>query len=185
MGAVDIGWTDERVAQLRKLWRETGKSASEIARELGGGLNRNAVIGKVHRLGLEGRASANPLGRPKLGKPLPSPAGLSARGIVPKKQAAPRPDLPKAAQVIVPAPPAPKPAEPKAKPAPPLRVQLVDMTSGQCKWPEGDGPFTFCGHRRHADTPYCREHAAMAKASNGPMGGGSGESMARALRKFL
>ena len=40
MGAVDVGWTDERVAQLRKLWRETGKSASEIARELGGGLNR-------------------------------------------------------------------------------------------------------------------------------------------------
>ncbi len=95
-----------------------------------------------------------------------------------------RPDLPAASQVIVPSP-APKPSEPKVKAAPSLRIQLVDLSSGQCKWPEGDGPFTFCGHRRHADTPYCREHAAMARASNGPMGGGSGESMARALRKFL
>ena len=73
MGAVDVGWTDERVARLKKLWSETGKSAAEIARELGGGLSRNAVIGKVHRLGLSGRASANPLGRPAQARP-PSPA---------------------------------------------------------------------------------------------------------------
>src|ERR1041385_458667 len=51
-----MGWTDERVAQLTKLWAD-GLSASQIAAELGG-ITRNAVIGKVHRLGLSGRAKS-------------------------------------------------------------------------------------------------------------------------------
>ena len=49
-----MGWTDERVELLKKLWAD-GLSASQIAAELGG-ITRNAVIGKVHRLGLSGRA---------------------------------------------------------------------------------------------------------------------------------
>ena len=48
-----MAWTEERVARLRKLWAE-GNSASRIAKQLGG-VSRNAVIGKVHRLGLNGR----------------------------------------------------------------------------------------------------------------------------------
>ena len=51
-----MSWTDERVEQLKKLWAD-GLSASQIAAELGG-ITRNAVIGKVHRLGLSGRAKA-------------------------------------------------------------------------------------------------------------------------------
>src|SRR6185437_10813421 len=47
-------WTDDRVDQLKSLWTE-GLSASQIARALGEGITRNAVIGKVHRLGLAGR----------------------------------------------------------------------------------------------------------------------------------
>ena len=50
-----MSWTDERIERLRALWSE-GKSASEIARILGG-VTRNAVIGKVHRLNLTGRPS--------------------------------------------------------------------------------------------------------------------------------
>ena len=50
----DMSWTDERVELLKKLWSD-GLSASQIATELGG-ITRNAVIGKVHRLGLSGRA---------------------------------------------------------------------------------------------------------------------------------
>ena len=49
-----MSWTDERVERLSTLWLE-GRSASQIASELGGGVSRNAVIGKVHRLGLSGR----------------------------------------------------------------------------------------------------------------------------------
>ena len=49
-------WTEDRVELLGRLWGE-GLSASQIAAALGGGVTRNAVIGKVHRLGLAGRAA--------------------------------------------------------------------------------------------------------------------------------
>ena len=52
-----MSWTDERVEILKKMWGE-GQSASQIAKELGG-VTRNAVIGKVHRLGLSNRATTN------------------------------------------------------------------------------------------------------------------------------
>ena len=52
-----MSWTDEEVEQLKQHWLE-GKSASQIASLLGHGLTRNAVIGKVHRLGLAGRAKS-------------------------------------------------------------------------------------------------------------------------------
>ena len=56
-----MSWTDERVELLKKMWGE-GQSASQIAKELGG-VTRNAVIGKVHRLGLSNRAGAG--GKPE------------------------------------------------------------------------------------------------------------------------
>ena len=59
-----INWTDDRVEQLKNMWTE-GLSASQIARALGG-VTRNAVIGKVHRLGLAGRASPSRAERPRL-----------------------------------------------------------------------------------------------------------------------
>ena len=52
-----MAWTEERVELLKKLWAE-GLSASQIAGRLGG-VTRNAVIGKVHRLGLAGRATSS------------------------------------------------------------------------------------------------------------------------------
>ena len=60
-------WTDERVEQLKKLWSD-GLSASQIAAELGG-ITRNAVIGKVHRLGLSGRTKAPSSSAPRQRKP--------------------------------------------------------------------------------------------------------------------
>ena len=70
-----MAWTDERVARLTKLWAE-GLSASQIATDLGE-VSRNAVIGKVHRLGLSGRVKpgGNAGGRPKRAAPTGSPAG--------------------------------------------------------------------------------------------------------------
>jgi len=52
-----MSWTDERVETLKKMWAE-GQSASQIAKELGG-VTRNAVIGKVHRLGLSNRVGGS------------------------------------------------------------------------------------------------------------------------------
>src|SRR5882724_10830008 len=63
----EITWTDDRVELLKRLWSE-GLSASQIAGELGG-ITRNAVIGKVHRLGLSGRAKAPSSSVPRQRKP--------------------------------------------------------------------------------------------------------------------
>ena len=58
-----MAWTEDRVETLKKLWAD-GLSASQIAKQLGG-VTRNAVIGKVHRLGLSGRAApSRPARRP-------------------------------------------------------------------------------------------------------------------------
>src|SRR6186713_2052734 len=63
-----MNWTDERVEQLKKLWAD-GLSASQIASQLGG-VTRNAVIGKVHRLNLSGRAKpASNAARPRKARP--------------------------------------------------------------------------------------------------------------------
>ena len=62
-----MSWTDERVELLKKLWAD-GLSASQIAGELGG-ITRNAVIGKVHRLGLSGRAKSPSSSAPRARKP--------------------------------------------------------------------------------------------------------------------
>ena len=78
-----MGWTDERVANLKKLWLD-GLSASQIAKQLGG-VTRNAVIGKVHRLGLSGRAAPSQPSRPafRAARPRPTQAPSAPRRIEP------------------------------------------------------------------------------------------------------
>jgi GcrA cell cycle regulator len=91
-----MSWTDERIEQLRSMW-EKGLTASQIADELGG-VSRNAVIGKAHRLGLKSR---------------PSPVKATEKAAKPAKPAAPA--APRAAPVAA----APRPAAPAApRPAP-------------------------------------------------------------------
>jgi GcrA cell cycle regulator len=93
-----MSWTDERIERLKSLWTK-GMTASHIADELGG-VSRNAVIGKAHRLGLQSRPSpvkANepePRLKPKAKeKPEPAPAAAAARS--PAAEAPPRPAAPK------------------------------------------------------------------------------------------
>jgi GcrA cell cycle regulator len=84
-----MSWTDERVETLKKMWGE-GQSASQIAKELGG-VTRNAVIGKVHRLGLSNRAGTGATkadAKPKVAKAEPKPKAA------PKVEAAPKPTAP-------------------------------------------------------------------------------------------
>lgn len=157
--AKDMSWTDERIALLKKMWKE-GKSAAEIAKTLAKGVTRNAVIGKAHRMGLSGRPSP-------IKKPVP-----------PKKEAAvKKAALPVSKDVKkgAPAPAAKNPA--LAREAEELKklekntaplgggVALVDLTERMCKWPYGDpkeADFSFCGRGIRQGTPYCPEHAAMA-----------------------
>lgn len=157
MSDAATGWTDDRVELLSKLWAE-GLSASQIAGVLGGGVTRNAVIGKVHRLGLSGRAKAGAPGTQRLAKPraaVPSaaPAELARQ--------APRADDP-----------APRPVQPldqrwSSDPEIPETqlVTILELRDSMCKWPIGDPAkpeFGFCGARSVSGLPYCGHHCRMA-----------------------
>lgn len=151
-----MSWTDDRVEQLKKLWMD-GLSASQIAQELGG-ITRNAVIGKVHRLGMSGRAK--------------SPSHVSAnRQKRVQRQSFAKPARP--AQQRLPVEGRPRPAETAFSPrveealvAPvPLKLELTQLTERTCKWPLGDPAlpdFHFCGHGSAETGPYCAYHARIA-----------------------
>jgi len=78
-----MSWTDERIATLKKMW-EGGSTASQIAEELGG-VSRNAVIGKAHRLGLKSRPS------PVKAKDKKAAPKKTAPKVAPKKKVAAKP----------------------------------------------------------------------------------------------
>jgi GcrA cell cycle regulator len=140
-------WTDERVEVLKKLWAD-GLSASQIAKQLSG-VTRNAVIGKVHRLGLSGRATPS---RP------PSRIVRAAR-----PRSAFRPTLRLTTHVAP--PPMPVPVDPAPLPNGSFAT-VLDLSEHICKWPLGDPSdphFQFCGRKTKAGgSPYCEAHARMA-----------------------
>jgi len=161
-----MSWSDERVEKLKKMWAE-GQSASQIAKELGG-VTRNAVIGKVHRLGLSNRngsgggAAAEPAPKPKPAAAA-KPRNAKAK---PAAKPAPRPEATPEVTVEEPAEAAPAPASrakaiiPAGQPLPPQpsaneidpealakvsevekkakRLTLMELTERTCKWPVGD-----------------------------------------------
>lgn len=151
-----MGWTEERVAELKKLWAE-GHSASQIAKRLGS-VTRNAVIGKVHRLGLSGRATpSRPVKRPpRLARPKPQhmPRPASAReGAVAGGPREPQPLVETEAFV-----------EPQRLPNGEM-VTVMTVKDSMCKWPIGDpaeSTFGFCGRQSDANSPYCAEHGRVA-----------------------
>ncbi|MDF1802969.1 GcrA family cell cycle regulator [Thalassovita sp.] len=185
-----MSWTDERVELLKKMWGE-GQSASQIAKELGG-VTRNAVIGKVHRLGLSNRsgsASAAAKTETKAAKPAAKPSAEAK----PDKPAA-KP-APKAAEPAAETPPArptnvmpirkaiipagqPLPPQPSANEISPealakvneiekkaKRLGLLELTERTCKWPVGDpatDDFWFCGLPVQQGKPYCEAHVGVA-----------------------
>src|SRR5688500_5283048 len=104
-----MSWTDERIERLKKMWSE-GATASQIADELGG-VSRNAVIGKAHRLGLDARPSPVKPGEEKEKKAAAAPAPKPA----PRKEAPPAPTPePQARESAAPAAAAPvAPSAPK------------------------------------------------------------------------
>ena len=133
-----LNWTDDRVEQLKNLWTE-GLSASQIARALGG-VTRNAVIGKVHRLGLAGRASPSRSERPRL----PMVPKVSMRSHIP--------------------------APPIVEEDPLIledgsHATVLTINDRMCRWPIGDpaeNEFHFCGRKPKSGSPYCEAHARKA-----------------------
>jgi GcrA cell cycle regulator len=185
-----MAWSDERVAILKKMWLE-GNSASEIAKELGN-ITRNAVIGKVHRLGLSNRdtnvsksgSSSNTITKSvKRGRPPKANKETKKRG---------RPRNLKDARDF------PEPMNGKDKSTSSLgntkipndnnlkvvsdlsdetlknllkleskskKISLMELTERTCKWPIGDpstDSFWFCGHESEPGKPYCKTHISIA-----------------------
>lgn len=160
-----MSWTDERVETLKRMWNE-GQSASQIAKELGG-VTRNAVIGKVHRLGLSNRVGGKD--DEEEGASAPAPAAAAKPDPAPRPEPAPRAETPRPA---APSPAAPAPASnvtalpvrkaiiPAGQPLPPQpslneispealasvrevekrarKLTLMELTERTCKWPIGD-----------------------------------------------
>ena len=126
-----MSWTDERIERLRAMWAE-GSTASQIAEELGG-VSRNAVIGKAHRLGLESRPSPVKPGEEKE-KRAAAPAA-AARAPAEKPAPKPAPAAPAEAAAPEPSPV----AEPAAKPAAPETHDPVSLGRTRRIHPPGPG----------------------------------------------
>ena len=173
-----MSWTDERVETLKKMWGE-GQSASQIAKELGG-VTRNAVIGKVHRLGLSNRSGGSPAkpaakekpavsraaakpkaapkAEPEAANPVPVHVPHVRRAIIPAGQ--PLPPQPSANEISPEALASVREIEKKSK-----KISLMELTERTCKWPVGDpatDDFWFCGLSVQAGKPYCEAHVGVA-----------------------
>ncbi len=152
-----MSWTDERVMLLKRLWIE-GKTAAEIAKMIGGGVTRNAVIGKAHRLKLSGRISPiqeNARTDTAIGRVVSTPrksqkstvSKVSNREII--------------APVHIPAV--------EENYCFGDGVSLVELKERMCRWPIGDPKedgFKFCGGPSEEGLPYCGHHCRVAYQAN-------------------
>jgi GcrA cell cycle regulator len=152
-----MNWTDDRVELLKKLWSD-GLSASQIAGELGG-ISRNSVIGKVHRLGLSGRAKSPSSSVPRQRKPRahghmmriarPGIRGNTALATM-RAYDAELESEPALIENIIPLG---------------QRCSILELTDSKCRWPIGDPSstdFFFCGGKPIEGLPYCGYHSRIA-----------------------
>ena len=176
-----MSWTDERIGVLKKMWK-AGNSAADIAKELGG-VTRNAVIGKAHRMGLSGRPSPIKKSADKA-KTKTATAKTKTTAAKPKAVKEKKPSAKTKKELASKAAKNKKPTVLKSSKTNQLDkelmetikqesetrpvsggVALIDLTERMCKWPFGDpqeDDFIFCGEAIHAGTPYCPNHAIMA-----------------------
>ncbi len=176
-----MSWTDDRVTTLKKLWLD-GLSASQIAKQLGG-VTRNAVIGKVHRLGLSGRAAPSQPARPAFKAPRPARPAAQTMPSAPRRVVTPE-HAP--TQAVVSSGVAP-PTLPVYRDEQPGSATVLTLGAHMCKWPIGDPSsdgFTFCG-RRSSEGPYCGEHARVAYQPQQSKKKAGPTELARSLRRYI
>jgi GcrA cell cycle regulator len=153
--AVQLVWNDERVETLKTLWAK-GLTCAQIAMRLGG-VTRNAVIGKVTRLGLPPRGRQNTRSPRIGGQSVPKLRALRrrTRERVPFNKVGPVARL--KAEPFVPQ------AEPFVEPS--NRKRLLELTDSSCRWPigeVGEPDFGFCNREHVRGLPYCEAHARIA-----------------------
>ena len=161
MSSVQAGWTSERIEILKKLF-DAGLSCSQIAGEIG--TTRNAVIGKMHRLGLSRPKNlfANRVKPPRV-----TQDGWRAKALRPKVRGlsvnAQR-DMLRAAY--------PGPAGTEAPVDSPHKCSLLELSPAQCRWPisePGAADFAFCGNPAADGVSYCVGHARLAYRPRRPL----------------
>lgn len=166
---------------LKKRWIE-GASAAQIARELQGGVTRNAVIAKVHRLGLSNRALPS--------KPTRTASTIARAPAVPRAKpgisAATRLAAAQGAPVPVLAPPQDLAPDPNIG-REPLRLDILELRAHQCRWPLGKvPPFAFCGLQTVGAGSYCSDHEKIARPGPAPGRRPVGEKeLIRSVRRFI
>jgi GcrA cell cycle regulator len=155
-----MSWTEQKIQMLKDMWGN-GYSASEIAKRLGG-MTRNAVIGKAHRLKLSSR---------------PSPIRREEDGTLITGSVMPTMKTTRKRVMLRPLPPVPAPpssvkgitGKDGFRSLEPIkRVEGIAVTKAgdrHCRWPVGDPrspDFRFCGCPAHEGLPYCVDHARVA-----------------------
>ena len=185
-----MAWNDERVAILKKMWLE-GNSASEIAKKLGN-ITRNAVIGKVHRLGLSNRdtnitktgsTSTKAVKSVKRGRPPKVNKETKKRGRPEKLKESRdfRETKDDKDQSVTSLANTKLSSDSKLEIVSDLseetlnnllkvemkskKISLMELTERTCKWPIGDpatDSFWFCGHESEPGKPYCKTHISIA-----------------------
>lgn len=150
-----MSWNEQKIQKLRDMWGN-GFSASEIAKQLGG-LSRNAVIGKAHRLQLSGRSTSGRNGdesAPTRVAPASRTKSAGKRVMLRALPSMPVPSM--AARPVA----VKRTTESLHSAVPPLKT-----TERQCRWPFGDprsNDFKFCGCGAVEGLPYCPDHAKVA-----------------------
>lgn len=166
-------WTEERVEQLKALHAEK-LSCSIMATRMGCGFTRNAIIGKIHRLGLSNACSTvhrdNQYGRkerpPKINRKTIRivRSNGNSNGFRVMESAATDLAALRCTEVI------------------PREIALADLLPGECRYPYGDGPFTFCGHPSCEGRSYCGPHYALSLTQPRPLSEQGREQRRRTLR---
>lgn len=163
-------WTADDDDKLKNLYADR-LSCAEIAGHFDG-KTRNSIIGRVHRLKLPLRGRPRPRRMEPLFRPWEE-AGVSRRTFYrdkagPRAAKPPKPIVERKARV--PKPPREE-IELRCDAIDPLSIPLSDLHANQCRWPYGDGPFTFCGHEIFQGS-YCGGHFFLS------IGAGTGSERA-------
>ena len=144
---IDMSWTDEKVAKLKELWGK-GNTASQIA-EIIGGISRNAVIGKAHRLNLSAKIKTRSA----------TSSQNYENSLEEKNYKTRRGRKSKFKSLII---------EKNFEPENPKQLEELDENS--CKWPIGhpdEKSFYFCGRSSLKDFSYCKLHLLYAYQPKG------------------
>lgn len=172
-----MSWNDEQIAQLRKMWAD-GLSCSQIAGELGSGITRNAVIGKVHRLKLSGRPKTYTLAAANAARSNRVQIRIASISAARGSQAA------RAPRVTPPRRPRSRASAEKLAKAigfdrekarfhcfraeETSGIAFIDIRNGLCRWPLGDQlnleEFRFCGEVTDEPSVYCQHHHLLSIA---------------------